>query len=50
MKPVVQEQRTGRGMAAVAALAGMSDAKAKAVPASLGISVHDPRLKDGGAH
>ena len=43
MKPVVQEQRTGCGIAAVAALAGVSYAKAKAVAASLGISVHDPR-------
>lgn len=44
MKPVVQEDRTGCGIAAVAALAGVSYARAKAVAASLGISPQDPKL------
>ena len=44
MKPVVQEERTGCGIAAVAAIAGVSYAKAKTVAASLGISSQDRRL------
>lgn len=44
MKPVVQEERTGCGIAAVAAIAGLSYARAKAVAASLGISAKDQRL------
>ncbi len=44
MKPVVQEDRTGCGIAAVAALAGVSYARAKAVASSLGISAQDPTL------
>lgn len=41
MKPVVQADRTGCGIAAVAAIAGVSYARAKAVAASSGIFVHD---------
>ncbi len=44
MKPVVQEERTGCGIAAVAAIAGVSYARAKTVAASLGISAEDPSL------
>ena len=44
MKAVVQEQRTGCGIAAVAAIAGVNYGKARAVAASVGISAHDPRL------
>ena len=44
IRPVVQQERTGCGIAAAAALAGMSYAHAKAVAASLGISAQDPRL------
>ncbi|MBI4003125.1 MAG: hypothetical protein HY348_15250 [Nitrospira defluvii] len=44
MKAVVQEERTGCGIAAVAAIAGVSYARAKAVAASLGISAQDRKL------
>jgi hypothetical protein len=44
MRPVVQEERTGCGIAAVAAIAGLSYARAKAVAASLGISAQDGKL------
>ena len=44
IRPVVQEERTGYGIAAAAALAGVSYARAKAVAASVGISAQDPRL------
>jgi hypothetical protein len=44
MKAVVQEDRTGCGIAAVAAIAGVNYVKAKAVAASLGISPTDPGL------
>jgi len=44
MKPVVQEERTGCGIAAVAAIAGLSYAHAKAVAASLDISAQDRKL------
>ena len=44
IRPVVQEERTGCGIAAAAALAGVSYARAKAVAASLGISAQDPKL------
>ena len=40
----MQEQRTGCGIAAVAAIAGVNYGKARAVAASVGISAHDPRL------
>lgn len=50
MKPVVQEERTGCGIASVAAIAGLSYARAKAMAASLGISAQDRRLWSETAH
>lgn len=44
MKPVVQQERTGCGIASVAAIAGVTYARAKAAAASLGISAEDRRL------
>jgi len=44
MKPVVQEERTGCGIASVAMLAGVSHARAKARASLLGISAEDPKL------
>lgn len=50
MKPVRQEERTGCGIAAAAAIVGVSYARAKAVAASLGISAQDRRLWSETAH
>ncbi|MDR4480525.1 MAG: hypothetical protein R3B37_12390 [Nitrospira sp.] len=50
MKPVIQEERTGCGIAAAAAIAGVSYARARAVAASLGISSQDRRLWSDTAH
>lgn len=47
MKPVVQADRTGCGIAAVAAIAGLSYTRAKAVAAAAGICVHDVSLWSG---
>ncbi|HEX9144669.1 MAG TPA: cysteine peptidase family C39 domain-containing protein [Candidatus Binatia bacterium] len=44
MNPVVQDERTGCGIASVAALAGVSYARAKAQAARLGISAENPKL------
>lgn len=44
MKPVVQAERTGCGIASVAAIAGVSYAQAKTKAAALGISARDERL------
>lgn len=44
MKPVVQRERTGCGIASVAALAGVSYAHAKRMANRLGISAEDDRL------
>ena len=44
MKPVVQLERTGCGIASVAVLAGVSYAQAKRVANRLGIFTDDPRL------
>ena len=44
MKPVVQLERTGCGIASVAVLAGVSYAQAKRVANRLGIFADDPRL------
>ncbi len=44
MNPVVQADRTGCGIASVAAIAGVTYARSKAVAASLGISAQDPAL------
>lgn len=44
IRPVVQEEPTGCGIAAAAALAGVSYARAKAVAKSLGIVASDRKL------
>ena len=44
MTPVIQRERTGCGIAAAAALAGLTYARAKSVAAGLGISAADERL------
>lgn len=44
IRPVVQQEQTGCGIAAAAALAGVSYSRAKTVAASLDISAQDPRL------
>jgi hypothetical protein len=44
VKPVVQRERTGCGIASVATLAGVSYAQAKGVANRLGISAEDRRL------
>ena len=44
MNPVVQDEKTGCGIASVAALASVSYARAKAQAARLGISAEDPKL------
>ena len=50
MKPVVQLERTGCGIASVAAVAGLSYPKAKAIANSLGIFADDERLWSKTAH
>jgi len=50
MKPVVQLEPTGCGIASVAAIAGLSYARTKAIARSLGISAQDERLWSGTAH
>jgi len=44
MRPVVQREPTGCGIASAAAIAGWSYGKARAVAKSLGIEASDPRL------
>jgi hypothetical protein len=44
VKPAAQEERTGCGIASVAALAGVSYARARSQAARLGISAEDPKL------
>ncbi|HSA60999.1 MAG TPA: hypothetical protein VLE03_02070 [Nitrospiraceae bacterium] len=44
MNAVVQEERTGCGIASVAAIAGVSYRRAKTAAAALGISAKDDRL------
>jgi hypothetical protein len=44
MKPVVQDERTGCGIASVATLAGVSYGHAQAQARRLGISAEDPKL------
>jgi hypothetical protein len=44
MKPIVQLERTGCGIAAVATLAGVNYVQAKRVAARLGIFADDPKL------
>jgi len=50
MKPVIQLERTGCGIASVAAIAGISYRKAAAVAATLGITAQDQRLWSETAH
>ncbi len=50
IKPVLQRERTGCGIASVAAIAGLSYARAKAIAGSLGISAQDERLWSDTAH
>lgn len=50
MKPVIQEDQTGCGIASVAALAGVTYTHAKDVATSLGIQVNDSRLWSDTAH
>lgn len=44
MKPAIQEDRTGCGLASVATLAGVSYQRTKTVACKLGIKVQDPPL------
>lgn len=44
MKPVVQEDKTGCGLASVATLANVNYQHVKAVAGQLGIDVQDPKL------
>ena len=44
IKPVVQQDKTGCGIASVAALAGVPYQRVRRAAQSLGISVDDPRL------
>ncbi len=44
MKPVVQEDVTGCGIASVATLAGLTYQKTKTLAHQLGIDIKDPRL------
>ena len=50
MEPVIQEETTGCGIAASAALAGLSYAEAKHKANTLGISASDPALWSETAH
>jgi len=50
IKPVVQLERTGCGIATVAAIARLSYTQAKAIAGSLGISAQDERLWSETAH
>ncbi len=44
MKPIVQTDKTGCGLASVATIAGVSYQEVKKVADHLGIEVHDPQL------
>jgi hypothetical protein len=50
MKPVVQLERTGCGIASVAAIAGVSYPKAKSIANSLGIHAEDKTLWSATSH
>jgi hypothetical protein len=50
VKPVVQREPTGCGIASVAAIAGLSYAQARSIAASLGIRASDRALWSGTAH
>ena len=50
MKPVIQLERSGCGIASAAAIAGLSYTRARAVANALGIFAHDERLWSETAH
>lgn len=50
LKPVIQLDRTGCGIASVAAIAGLSYPQAKAIAGKLGICVSDPQLWSSTKH
>ena len=50
MKPVIQLERSGCGIASAAAIAGLSYTKARAAANALGIFAHDERLWSTTAH
>ena len=50
MKPVVQEDVTGCGIASVATLAGLTYKKTKTLAHRLGIDIKDPRLWSDTTH
>ena len=50
MKPVVQPERTGCGIASVAAIVGLSYPKTKSIANSLGIFAHDENLWSEASH
>lgn len=50
IKPVVQLERTGCGIASVAAIVGISYPKAKSIANSLGIFAHDKSLWSETSH
>jgi hypothetical protein len=50
MRPVVQEERTGCGIAAVATLAGVTYAEARRAALQLGIAASDPLLWSDQSH
>ena len=50
MTPVIQLERTGCGIASVAAIAGLSYTKAKSIANDLGIHAEDSALWSDGAH
>jgi hypothetical protein len=50
MKPVIQLERTGCGIASVSAVVGLSYPKVKSIANSLGIFAHDERLWSETAH
>ena len=50
MKPVIQLERTGCGIASIAAIAGLSYRETRAIASSLRIFAHDERLWSETAH
>ena len=50
MRPVIQAEPTGCGIASVAAIVGVSYVRAKSIANSLGIFAHDERLWSETAH
>lgn len=50
MKPVIQLERTGCGIASVAAIVGLSYSKARSIASSLGIHAHDQSLWSDTTH